>query len=104
MQLSQYTQAIAYWTAARTSLHSPQSIGFPPLEEFQRLLDMILEGESLTVESADALPIRLIRLVGFDTRPNVQRLTIVIRLDLLHDKVCKRVGLLDDVVRNGFSL
>jgi hypothetical protein len=47
------------------------------LEEFQRLLDMILESETETVKSADTLPVCLVRLMGFDTGSNMRRLTIV---------------------------
>lgn len=88
----------------RTRFYSPQSIGLPPLEEFQRLLDMVLESETETIKPADTLLVCLVRLVCFDTGSHMRRLTIVSCLDLLYDEVGKCVGLLNDVVRNWSSL
>jgi len=81
----------------RTCFHSSQPLVLPSLKELQRFFDAFLQRQPVPVETPDTNTIRLVRIVGFESRTDIRRLGILVGLQRFANEANKVSGLLEQI-------
>ena len=81
----------------RTCFDSSQPLVLPSLEELQRFFDALLQSQPVPVETPNTNTIRLVRIVGFESRTDIRRLGILVGLQRFANEANKVSGLLEKI-------